>query len=517
MSNTLEQVLGYLRAIWLHRWVALGIAWLMAIISAVIIFRLPDRYEATARLFVDTQSILKPLMSGLAVQPNVEQELAILSRTLISRPNVEKVIRMADLDVTVKTNDDKERLIDSLMKDMQIKTTGRDNLYTIAYSHENPGVAKRVVQSFLSLFVESSLGDKRKDTESARRFLDEQIKAYEQKLLQAENALKEFKQKNFGAMPNQGKDYATRVGDAAAALSQAKLELREQQNARDALRKQLSGDLPTLVDDMGGSASTGPASEIDRRIDSLKTNLDSLRLRYTEQHPDIVQTKKLIEDLEAQKAKEAQSRKGTGLTPGRSTAGNPAFQQIRVALATAEANVASLQTRVAEYEARYEQLRRAADRIPQVEADLTALTRDYEVHKANYEKLLARRESAQLSGDMEATSSVADFRIIDPPRVPSRPSAPNRSLLLAGALVGSLAAGIVLAFLWSQIRQTYADRRELKDETGLPIFGSVSMVWNAAQQRAYRLNVAGFVGLLAILVVGYSAVAGYVFWTASRI
>jgi polysaccharide chain length determinant protein (PEP-CTERM system associated) len=515
MSNTLEQLLGYVRAVWLHRWIALGAAWVIAVLSAVLIFRMPDRYEASARLFVDTQSILKPLMSGLAVQPNVEQELAILSRTLISRPNVEKVIRMADLDITVKNPQDKDRLVDSLMKETQIKTTGRDNLYTINFPHEKPEVAKRVVQSFLSLFVESSLGDKRKDTDSARRFLDEQIKAYEQKLLLAENALKEFKQRNMGSMPNQGKDYAARMGEAAGALSQAKLELREQQNARDALNKQLSGETPTLVEDM--APSTGPVTEVDRRIDSMKTNLDNLRLRYTEQHPDIVQTKKLIEDLEAQKAKEAQARKPVGSGLARGASQNPAFQQIRVALATAEANVAALQTRVAEYEARYVQLQRAANSIPQVEADLTALSRDYEVHKSNYEKLLARRESAQLSGDMEATSSLADFRIIDPPRVPPRPTAPNRALLLAGALLGSLGAGLVLAFVWSQIRPTFADRRELRDETGLPIFGSVSMVWNAAQQRSYRLNLSGFVGLLVILVVGYSAIAGYVFWTTSRI
>jgi uncharacterized protein involved in exopolysaccharide biosynthesis len=117
---------------------------------------------------VDTQSILKPLMSGLAVQPNVDQQISILSRTLISRPNVEKLIRMADLDLTVKTKEEREALILGVTKSLEIRVAGRDNLYTLAYTDTDAERAKRVVQSMVSMFVESGLGDKRKDSDTAQ-------------------------------------------------------------------------------------------------------------------------------------------------------------------------------------------------------------------------------------------------------------------------------------------------------------------------------------------------------------
>ena len=130
MDEILRQVLAILRATWKHRRLGMLVAWIVGAIAAGVILRIPDRYEASARIFVDTQSILKPLMAGLAVQPNVDQQIMMLSRTLISRPNVEKVIRMADLDLNIKGKAEQEELIESVTKSLKISGVGRDNLYT---------------------------------------------------------------------------------------------------------------------------------------------------------------------------------------------------------------------------------------------------------------------------------------------------------------------------------------------------------------------------------------------------
>ena len=109
MEDILRQVLVILRATWKHRRLGMLVAWVVGAIAAGVILRIPDRYEASARIFVDTQSILKPLMSGLAVQPNIEQQVMMLSRTLISRPNVEKLVRMADLTSVLKVKPNRMR------------------------------------------------------------------------------------------------------------------------------------------------------------------------------------------------------------------------------------------------------------------------------------------------------------------------------------------------------------------------------------------------------------------------
>src|SRR5574343_313224 len=146
MEEILRQALSILRATWKYRRLGMLVAWVVGAIAAGIVIRMPDRYEASARIFVDTQSILKPLMSGLAVQPNVEQQVMMLSRTLISRPNVEKLIRMADLDLKIQGKREQEALVDELMRTLAIQSLGRDNLYTIAYRDTDPAKAQRVVQ-----------------------------------------------------------------------------------------------------------------------------------------------------------------------------------------------------------------------------------------------------------------------------------------------------------------------------------------------------------------------------------
>src|SRR5512137_1228844 len=129
MDDLIRQVLAILRGMWQRRWIGLAVAWIVAIGAAIAVLRIPDKYEATARIFVDTQSVLKPLMAGIAVQPNVDQQIQMLSRTLISRPNVEKLVRMSDLDLGAKSKQEQDALVDGLIDSLKIQSTGRDNLY----------------------------------------------------------------------------------------------------------------------------------------------------------------------------------------------------------------------------------------------------------------------------------------------------------------------------------------------------------------------------------------------------
>lgn len=506
MHELHSQILSYLRAIWRRRWYIAVVAWSVAVVGWVTVYTMPDRYEASARVYVDTQSILKPLLSGLTVQPNFDQMVGMMTRTLVSRPNLEKVVRMTDLDLKAKSSGQMESLLDGLAANIKIEGNPRDNLYTISYQNRDPEVAKRVVQSMLTIYVEGSLGGKRKDADSARRFIDDQLKAYEQKLTIAESALKDFKRRNLGTMPGQGGGYFEKMAEVSANLSQAQLSLREAENRRNALKEQLSGDDPALMGEYNAAAAN---PELDGRIQSLQKNLDGLRLTFTEKHPDIVSTKRIIAQLEEQKKQEAKLRKPSSGT-------NPYYQQLSLSLADAEANVASMRARVGEYQGRLAQLKASADRVPQVEADYTQLTRDYEVNKRNYEQLLTRRESAQISEDMGSKTDVIDFKIIDPPRAPSAPAAPNRPLLYSLVTLGGLVAGIALAFVMSQLRRTVDDRHSLRELTGLPLLGAVTMVWTTEQQQKRKKGLVTYIATMAGLMGAYSIVLGLSLW-ATRV
>ena len=518
MDELLDQITTILRGMWKHRWLGLAAAWLVAITGAVVVLSVPDKYEASARVYVDTQSILKPLMSGLAVQPNVEQQVQMLSRTLISRPNVEKLIRMADLDLRSTSKAQQEALIEQLTKSLEIKNVGRDNLYTLAYRDPSPEKAKKVIQSLVSIFVESSMGASRKDTDVAKKFIDEQIKGYVAKLEEAETRLKEFKVRNIELQHPQGVDMAGQAGAISAQLNQARLELREAENARDAAKRQLEAEKAenanittrSLLQESSVSLAT---PEIDSRIEAQKRNLDALLQRFTEQHPDVISAERLIKELEALKRAQVQElRKAAMATAASPAASNSlAYQELSRLLATSEVQVASLRARVGEYEARMNKARELMKTAPQVEAEFAQLNRDYETNKKNYNELVARREAAAMSGELESSAGVADFRLIDPPQVSPKPVAPNRLLLLPLALLVALGAGLGIAFVMSQLRAVFFDGRSMSESLGVPLLGVVTMVADDGATLRRRSELKKFAAatsaLIAVFVAGMATLS----------
>ena len=514
MDQLFAQIISYLHGIWRRRWVGVMVAWVVGLIAAAVILRMPDQYEATARVHVDTQSVLRPLLAGLALQPNLDQQVVLVSRTLISRPNVERLIRMTDMDLKVKTPADRDEMIDVLTRKLKIDGSARDNLYAISYRDPSPDQAKRVVQSLLSIFVESSLGNTRKDTDVARRFIEEQIRQYEKRLEEAEARLKDFRLKNMNLVGADGRDYFARMATLGEALSAAKLELRAAEQSRDALKRELAGEEPVYLPETPAGTPGAPVSELDPRIDSQKKSLDELLRRFTDQHPDVVGVRRVIGQLEEQRRQELAARASAATASGQRPTinANPVIQQLKISLAEGEANVASLRAKVSELETRYAQLRAAARMQPELEAELTQLNRDYDIQKKQYEGLVTRRESAAISGSMDATAGVADFRVIDPPIVAPKPVAPNRLLLLAGALVGALAAGIAASFLLSQIFPTVRDARRLRELAGRPILGTITMLANPAVVRRRRWNNWLFAGGVGTLVALYGLAIGVLAW-----
>lgn len=503
MEEIISKVISMLQGMWRYRWWGLLTAWIVAIAAGVVIYKMPDRYESTARVYVDTQSVLRPLMSGLAVQPNVNQQIAILSRTLISRPNVEKLITMAELDLGIKTPEAREALIGRLSAGLRIRTTGRDNIFTLAFEDEDPAKARRVVQALLSLFVESGLVGKRQDSDSARRFIEEQIANYETRLAEAENRVKEFRLRNMALLGDDGADFVSQISSTSQQLSQARLELREAETSRAVLQRQLVGEEPVLLPQVDARSSVS-IPELDGRIDAQRKNLDGLLLRFTDQHPDVVAARRLIEVLEADKQAEIEKMAASGAGQFGSVDANPVYQQMKLAHADAEARVASLQARVSEYEARLANLRERSELVPKLEAERAQLNRDYSIQKSNYDQLVERRESAAMSVEMSTQAGMADFRVIDPPSLPTKPSAPDRIILVPLAGVAALGAGMALMFLLGQLRPAFVDGRSLREVTGLPVLGTVSYLSDPAVTRSRRIKLL----LFGLVLIAYFAALG---------
>jgi len=492
MAEITALILNFLKALGKYRWHAVIVAWLVALIGWAVVLRLPNQYDTSARVYVDTQSILKPLLSGMTSLPNLDQQVMFMRQTLISRPNVEKVMRDTDLDVKAKGGRDKEKMVDELMSKIKIAGTERDDIYTISYTSNDPKLGKDVVQSLLTIFVEGSFGGKKQDSDKAVQFIDDQIRQYEEKLATAENSLKEFKIKNMGLLPREGADFGSKVATANDALSQARLELAEAEQSRNAIRRRMTG---------GGTSGGGMVDpELEARIATAQKSLDTLRLQYTEEHPDIIATKRLVEQLIVRKKEEA--KKGR---PDPNVAASPMMQQLTVTLSDAESRVAALRARVNEYANRVTTLRGQSATAPEVEAQLAQLNRDYQVNRENYQKLVERREQAKLSGELSSATDMLTFRVVEPPLAASKPSGPNRLALFSGVFALAMAAGLVSAFLLSQVRPTFLSHAALREVTGVPVLGSINMHWTDGQKVLRKRRLLG-VGAAVLMLFGAYAV-----------
>lgn len=504
MDELIAQAATIARGMWQRRWIGLAVAWCVAVLGMLLLTRMPDRYEATARVYVDTKTVLKPLMRDLAVEPDIDQTLQLLARTLITRPNVESLMRKSSLEQPGMKPAEREVVIERLMREIKLTSLGRDNVFAFSYRDTDASRARLMVESLVSLFVQSDLGAKQRDVDAARGFIDQQIKAYEVRLSEAENRVKEFKLRNLGISDASGKDYFSRISALTEELNKLTLDLRASEQSRDALRHELSGESAILLPEIADQPVLPVSPELDARLDAQRKQLDELLRRYTDLHPDVVATRRLIARLEDQRQHEIEARRLAQVgKPARvSGATNAALQHTKLALAESEANVAALKVRVADGQSRLAQMRTTASRVPQVEAELAQLNRDYDVVRRNYDALVAQREKAQMSEDVDATR-LANFRIIDPPRTSDKPVFPNRLALSPVLVLLSVVIGAAASFLTTQLVPTIGSLGAMRAVSSRRVLGSLSMLMTDEMQRADRRGSYAFAAGVGVLFLGY--------------
>ena len=498
MNDMIHIALGVLRAILRFRWVALLVAFLVSTAGWLFIAQMDDYYQAEARVFVDSNRVLGPLLKGLAIQPDVNERVQLMSRTLLNRPNLEKLSRMTDLDIDATTALEKEQLIDELGRTVQLQgTSGNSSLYTVRYTHKNPALARSMVQSLITVFIESTIGDERDDNTSAQVFLDQQVKDYEQRLAEADRRLSDFKRENAGKMPSEAGSYYQRLEFLKSDARAARLELGEAESRLASLLNQLAREPRTLSESEGSAAVL---STVGRELQAKRGELTALLARYTERHPRINQLRDSITQLEEEQQRESTS--GYSSTETYTVVANPAYQEISKLLAEAEARLAELGVRTKALDEQVIELNATVETIPKIEATLKQLDRDYEVVKAQYTQLLERRESARLSEQVEQNVDDVKFRVIDPPFVPSKPSGPRKLLFSAAAMVAGLGAGVGLAFVLSIVFPVFYDAETIVKKTGHSVLGTVALQ-KTESTRTFRGVVAWgiYLGLLSMLLV----------------
>lgn len=461
----------YLRMVWRYRWMALTFATTVCLIGWVVVAILPNVYQVGATVQVERSAMLPALLKGTAAQGDLAQGVAsLMTQTMLVKPNLALVAHDVGLDQDADTPEKLDRLLERLGTKIDISADpDRPSAYTVTYEHSDPALAQRLVTALLDRFQKTIRTVVREDQDDSKRFVDEQIERYHAKMDLAEEKIREFKEKHLTLLED-GQTFYARLEDAKNQYQTTLLQLQEAEKEVSTIRAD------------GGAAGAGapiprdgrPVGSIDLRIAELEKALAELRVKFTEQHPDVMIAKRALEEWRTAKSREGHEggAAGTGESAVASYV-DPAYQAWQVELTRAEAKVTGIRSRAEEYERRVARLQESIGTIPRMEVELAKLNREYDFQRDNYQTLLMRREGALMADRLEHAKDLK-LSILEAPRDPVHPVSPQRLVLNTLVLALGIAAGVGLALLISQIDPVIYSRRDLLKVAALPVLGTVS-------------------------------------------
>ncbi|MEO7072627.1 MAG: XrtA system polysaccharide chain length determinant [Rhodanobacter sp.] len=503
MHELLQYLLLEARATWRFRWHALILAWGVMIVGAVLVFSLPNKYEANAQVYADTEALTNPLLRGVAVQPDVRGRLQIITQTLLSRPNLETVADKTGLALRATTPADKDELLLKLGRSFSVKGAGPKDLYNLAYSDPDRQMAQKVVQAFLQILMNDTLGANTASTDTAQDFLQQQVQAYGARLNEAEQKLADFQKANVGYIPSQGGNtYFSRLQAAETQLQ----NLQGQYDTAVAGRGTTQQQMRAMASGSASSAIDPRTQEIDKQISAYQQKLNQLLLSYTEEYPDVISARRMIAQLQTRReALRKDMRSGSMMNVA---SDNPVYQDMQKSMYTSQVNVQMLATQIASQKRQIADLKGNVDKISDIQATLQGLTRNYDVTKKQYDQLVERLNTAELSQDATQSGNNLKFRVINPPVVPLLPASPKRGLLLLLVFAFALGLGAGFAYLMHKIKPVFVSLKGLREIGDYPVLGALSLVVSQSRRNVQRREVLGFCAgaslLAVVLVLGFA-------------
>ena len=483
-SDLPQPVLRSLNGLWRRRWLVVAVAWGAALAGWFALWLIPDKYESRAQVFVQTETILEPVLNGFTARPDYSRRVEVMRLQLLTRPNVEEIVRRSDLDKTIEARSAMERrvklqaMVDWVAGQIRIESP-REMYFIISYKNSDPKVARAVVDAVLNMLIEQDLGASLSESEAARRRLDLQIEQYEEKLTANERAVVAFRAQHAGELTaSQG------------AVRQREMKENELARVSDELDR-TKGRILTLQNLVSATPAHASGGELDR----LKVELAGLRSQYEENHPDIRGVVARIAELE---------RGGGALST------NPEYVRLTSELRVARDSIDALEAREERLKDELSSLDFAAGQAPAVEADLRQIVREYEQTQRTYEELLSRRDRLDLTRNLGAAGRGVEYKVFEWPAEALTPSDPPRLLLILGVALAAMGAGAGAALALALIDKSYTQASELQTAFGLPVLGALSetpsqAIFAMRKRDHMRLAGASF-GLIAMAGL-YSYVA----------
>jgi polysaccharide chain length determinant protein (PEP-CTERM system associated) len=515
MSPRLDPILDQARGVWRFRWLSLSLAVAIALIGWLIVFSLPDRYQAQAKVLVDTRTALKPVLEGLATSQDVSVQLNYVRQALLASPQLSQIAeQVGALPSSGISPARRQALLDALRNRIELTVdTNQEGgtTYGIAYQDVNRARALRLVQVLTSTLINETLGGSKKGSEHAQQFLKAQIAGYENRLQTAEDRLAAFKTEHFGLLPTEQGGYFDQLVSENQAIESLKTKLVVAESRRKELERELHGNVAISSADatpvVGPNGVVLAGGNTLSQIEQVQARLNRLLLKYTDQYPGVIAAREELAALKRRWAAQiAALKRGDASAAALSGASaNPVYQSTELALGKADVTVADLHTELVQHQRKARELQRLLDKTPKLEAQYSQLSRDYAINKKQYAALLASYDKARL-GEKAGNDGAVRFEIVQPPAASYMPVWPHRGKFLTVVLMLALGAGGALGYQLNRMRPVVGSPAVLKQLTGIPVVAVVGSAFPTRTKAVSRREARRFAFALAGLLAAFVAV-----------
>lgn len=513
MQEQIDFLIGELRSSLRFRWIGLLIAALGCAAGWAYVAYLPNVYEAQARFFLNTSSLLERTMEDQIVATDPNSRLAFIRESLFGRTELEAVARQVGLDAGLETEIEYEIMLNQLRERVVFEsltpevTAGSrdsgDRVFLLRYRNTDRQKAFAVVDALLNTFIEGALGESRQDEDDAFASLARQIELANAEVNEAEKELSDFKRENADQLPGAQGDFQQRMQTAELALAAARrnlssLESRLQQHQRE---------IENLRRFLPDSSATIAPNSLPVRLRNYQLEYDEKRLRLQPSHPDMLELESNIANLTRQIEEERRAQGSDFIDPNvLSIEANPVYQEAQIARAETELAIAERRAEIEDLTEEIAALQELRDESLANEAALGDLERNVEDASEQLAALVESRRTLERTMAVESSGPIR-FRAIDEPFASRIPVEPARLKLLLVVFVGSLGLGAASCYVLAQIYPVFTNARTLQQFAELPVLGAVTNAWPAAEHSAYRRSVVAFFLALLVLVAGLAGLA----------
>ena len=442
MSNiTLDEMAPLLtREASARRRTLLGIFALVSLLFLAVAFLWQKKFTSYTQIAVDDSRIVAPIVGAETTSDRDQANIA--REELFNNVILETILDGVDRGEGAMSAAERERAKQDIINNTDVYNI-ENQLLEITYWDSDPRVAFETVTLFADLFLERAMASSSEETSDAFDFITNQVETYRNKLEDAEARLESFRRQYPGVSTNTEGGIESRVIELQRDLESTQLQLAQADQRRRSLERELSSESSTIARDY----ETGRVRD---QIAALQAEIETLRLNYTDDYPDIIRLNQQIEDI---RANAAAPRPTTG--DGQSVfnlGGNaylgssrlsPVYQQLRSDLARTAAEADALRSRRDQLSVLLANETERSTLSSRVERELAELSRDYQINKELYEDLLRRQESARLSMTLGAEKQGVLYRIVEPPNFPVLP---NGLRFMHIALIGHRASPSTLPF-----------------------------------------------------------------------